>query len=159
MKGHTPHHLTFERPDLGSRLSRQEHPIHPREIWNSLAQGRADLARLAGHPLRFPFHYYWIPSDPCRGPVFDLDDPDARWADDNDVNLVGLKAMGCGECQVRKQQPLALARFGNKARLELTNGPALTLVDRRSAANDTDSHAGIPNRAVVSRSAGDLNLG
>lgn len=38
---------------------------------------------------------------PLRGPVFDLDDPNARGANGDDVDFIGLELMGDRESEIR----------------------------------------------------------
>ena len=53
-----------------------------------LSERRTDLARLVGQAIGFLFDEIRISIHPCCGPVLDLDDPDSRRADSDDVDFV-----------------------------------------------------------------------
>ena len=78
----------LKRLDLRGILRDQEHPIHPAEIRDHPAQRGANLARLVRYPLGLAFHKLGIAIYPSRRPVLDLDDPNPRRADGNNVDFV-----------------------------------------------------------------------
>ena len=131
---------TLERPDLSGRLGHQKHAVHPRQGPDQPAQRRANLARLVSYALGFLFDTFEISIDPCRGPVFDLDDLDPGRANGDDVDLVRLTAVGRGESQVCQQDPLVVPGLSRQAGPELLECLALALVDGRPARDMVHFH-------------------
>ena len=81
-----------------------------RKLRDDLAERRSDLARLVRHAVSFLRHYVRVRVHPLRSPVFDLDDPNARRANCDDVDFIRLELMGDRESQIGQQDPFVVAR-------------------------------------------------
>jgi hypothetical protein len=116
------HIPTSKALHFGELLSQQDHTIHTRELRHDLAERRSNLARLIGYAVRFLHHNVRMTVRPLRGPVFDLNNPNARRANCDDIDFIGLELMGDGESEIRQQNPFVIALYGLQAACQLIEG-------------------------------------
>ena len=133
-----------ESLDLGPCLCNEKDSVHaaePRAY--PLAKGRADLAGLVRDLVSLVFDRILVPIDPIRRPVLDLDHPQTRRADGDDIDLCGLLPATGREGEIAEQDPLAIARGGDQTVLEVLYRLALADVCERAALERSDLHAAL----------------
>ncbi len=60
--------------------------------------------------------------------MFDLDDTNARWANCNDVDFIGLELMSNGESQISQQHPFVITLCGLQATFQLRESLEFTFI-------------------------------
>ncbi len=126
---------------LGGFLGQQDRAVYAWEVRDDLAEGRSDLARLIGYAVSFLGQNVRVRVYPLRGPVFDLDDPNAWRANCDDVDFIGLELMGNGEGEIRQEDPFVAAWCRLQAAFQVLEGTQLALIGCRPTGKQGYPHS------------------
>ena len=92
------------------------------KVWQNLSERCSDLAGFVRHAVSFLRHKVRVHIYPLPRPVLDLYDPNARRANCDNVNFIGLELVSNGESEICQQNPCAVTRCGSQPALQLLEG-------------------------------------